>query len=337
MGLKKLKAISLFVALFIVASAAQGLEAGFKLEAFVDAERDRPISIDLWYPTLADAVGTYHYGLGTGRAIEAADIAPGKFPLIMLSHGALGAPRNYSWIAEALARRGYVVAGVAHFGESYVFGPETVDARAVLRSWERPVDVSAAIDFMLTRSTLAESIITQQIGFVGHSSGGATGLYLAGVQFEYQKMTDYCNSAQAAGDRGCDYAQKVTLDLDKIVTGGNYQDERISVFTILDPALGPGFTNFSAIDATILIVGSVENDFLPFEHHAQLVANKLPMVTTHWLKEGAGHFVYLNQCQRNVTANGVPLCIDQPSVSRENVHINLKKHIGEFIDSGFTQ
>ena len=150
-------------------------------------------------------------------------------------------------------------------------------------------------------------------------------------------MTDYCNSAQATGDRGCEYAQNVTLDLDEVSTGGSYQDKRISVFTILDPALGPGFTNFSAIDATILMVASVENDFLPFKYHAQLVANKLPIVTTHWLKEGAGHFVYLNRCQRNITANGVALCTDQPSVSRENIHANLIRHIGDFIEHGFIQ
>lgn len=326
-----------FAGLALSDGAAIVMEAGFSVEIFEDTNRDRPVFVDLWYPVRDQTPQSYDYGLGTGSVVESGRIADGKFPLIILSHGAMGAARNYSWIAEALARSGYIVAGVSHYGESYIHGADTVDHAAVLRSWERALDISATISHMEKKSSLSASVDTKQIGFIGHSSGGATGLQLAGVLFDGQKMIDYCNSPSSTGDKGCDYAAGAIVDRDLDLEGEDYRDERIQAFVILDPALGPGFSDFSGVSpvSRILIVGSVENDFLPFRHHAERIAKTLPNASSHWLAKGEGHFIYLNSCDSDLEANGVPLCKDREGVSREETHHNLRALIGDHFNTSF--
>ncbi|MFK7915274.1 MAG: alpha/beta hydrolase family protein [Pseudomonadales bacterium] len=328
----RLLAVALLQAPFAAAT-----ESGFQLETFTDSRRDRPVLIDWWYPVEQASASAFNYGLGAGRVVEAGTVAKGPFPLILLSHGALGAARNYSWIAEALARSGYIVAGVSHYGESYVFGAGTVDPQAVLRHWERPADISAAIDHITSASGFRHAIDPQRIGFLGHSSGGATALQLAGARLDSQQMGSYCASPRSASDRGCDYADGVDDAIeptDRMAPSPqqSYQDDRLRAFVALDPALGPAFNDYSMIpaDLPILLIASTDNDFLPFEHYAEVIAKGLPQAQTHWLGAGEGHFVYLNQCQRDIAANGVALCRDRPGVSRSATHQTLQQHIIAF-------
>lgn len=319
---------------------AAAFEAGFTLEQFEDSNRERPILIDWWYPIDDQVTSRYNYGLGEGRAVEAAQMSEGTFPLVMLSHGAMGSARNYSWIAELLARNGYVVAGVSHFGESYVYGPETVDPAAVLRVWERPLDISAALSFVETDSVMSGSVDMQRVGFVGHSSGGATAMQLAGVTFDGSRIVEYCATSDSSEDRGCDYARAFSADSPIVGVpdvSTSFEEPRIRVYVALDPALGPGFVDYEKVDPGLafLIVGSIENDFLPFEHHAQQIANGLAGPQTHWLADGEGHFVYLNECDLDLKANGVELCADREGVSRRSVHAALEVLVVEFFAATF--
>ncbi len=321
--------------------ALEAMEAGFQTETFKDADRDRPVLIDWWYPVANQKTYAYDYGLGRGRVVVSGTVALGKFPLVVLSHGAMGAARNYSWIAESLARSGIIVAGISHFGESYMYGDETVDPTSVLDSWERPLDISAALTYIENKSALSSSVDLTKAGFIGHSSGGATAMYLAGVLFDQQLITEYCASSQSTGDRGCDYARSTPAgEIGKNLEEGvkSYVDPRLKTFIVLDPALGPGFFDYTGVDPKlkILIVGSVQNDFLPFQHHAEKYAKNLPNAKHHWLNKGEGHFIYLNECESELKANGVPLCIDRSGVSRSDVHEELKSVIYRFLQQNLS-
>lgn len=81
----------------------------------------------------------------------------------------------------------------------------------------------------------------------------------------------------------------------------------------------------------VLVVGSEDNDFRPFEHHAGRYAALLPNALLLKLSAGEGHFVYLNCCTSDRSANGVPLCVDRAGVDREAVHVPVVSKILDFL------
>jgi len=112
-----------------------------------------------------------------------------------------------------------------------------------------------------------------------------------------------------------------------------YRDARVGAIVALDPAAGPAHDAASLADVRVrvLVVGSKDNDFLPFEHHAGRYARFLPNATLIGLDDGEGHFVYLNSCTSDLAANGVPLCVDRLGVDREKVHAKVAPKILAFV------
>ena len=161
-----------------------------------------------------------------------------------------------------------------------------------------------------------------RVGALGHSSGGATVVALAGGVFSPAAMQRYCASPEAAADRGCDYARTSNVAPAAETEPFDARDGRIRAVVALDPALGPGFDarSLEAIDIPVLVVGAVDNDFLPADMHARRIASAIPGCSFSPLDGGEGHFVFLDECDADLESNGVPLCVDRPGVDRAAVH-----------------
>ena len=302
--------------------------AGYEALRITDPARTRPIQLDVWYP--ADAEETTHrYGLSTGRVATGAPMAIGQFPVILLSHGALGSATNYAWIAERLARSAFVVVGVSHFGESRVFGEATINPATVGDFGARTRDFSFALDFILQRSKWASGVDGGRVGALGHSSGGATMAILAGGQIRMEAMAAFCLSKEGTTDRGCGYRAGATTE---IMSAPPTAEPRVRAIVLLDPAVGPGFDNsgLARVKAPALVVGSVANDFMPFALNPQRYAEFLPNAQVIRLNSREGHFVYLDECSLPVEAMGVPLCSDRPGVVRAVVHQRLGASVIDF-------
>lgn len=314
-------------------------KTGHRRYKWHDRSRNRPVWADLWVPTNdARDERRMFAGLGDGFAVADAPLAEASegFPLMVMSHGANGSAPNYSWLAEYLARRGVVVLGVSHYKESWLYGADTVDPGAVTRLWVRPLDCSFALDQLLSLEEFKSSIDHTRIGAMGHSSGGATAIALAGAVFDPDALAAYCRSDLAVTDRGCNYRQAAGLLVPDEARRA-YGDPRIVAAVLLDPAAGPGFsaTTLAAVRASILVVGSTDNDFLPFEQHAGRYAKYLARATLVKLEGGEGHFVYVNTCDSELAVDGVPLCVDRPGVDREAVHTRLAPQILMFLRHAF--
>jgi predicted dienelactone hydrolase len=311
----------------LLGQGAPPSHAGYQVLRIEDPARTRPIQLDVWYPTSTDET-THNYGLSTGRIASNAPVTPGRLPVILLSHGALGAATNYSWIAEHLARSGYLVVGVSHFGESPVFGQASVDPTTVSHFGVRTRDLSFVLDFVVERSRWASQADRTRVGALGHSSGGATMAMLAGGQYQPQAMAAYCNSQAGAEDRGCRYPRGTGI----ADTEAPSAARGVRAMVLLDPAVGPGMTQASLADLTIptLVVGSVDNDFIPFAANAERYARLIPNAAVLRLDRGEGHFVYLDECSLPIEAMGVPLCTDRPGVVRRDVHARLADRIVQF-------
>lgn len=303
--------------------------AGYAVLRVTDDSRSRPVHLDVWYPA-SSAEQPLNYGISMGLAARGTAVSGSNIPVVLLSHGAMGAATNYSWLAERLARRGYLVLGVSHFGESPVFGPP--DPATASLFGDRTRDLEFALAFLVERSAYARHVDPGRIAIVGHSSGGAAALMLAGAEFRSPAVVQHCQSAAGHQDKGCLYGSTAPV-----------QDEgrtpvptkrRLRAVVVLDPAVGPGFTGagLQALETPVLVVGSTGNDFLPFDSHAGRIARLLRHDVLLKLEQGEGHFVFLDECNLPLEAHGVKLCTDQRGVSRSSVHENLAAAIGAFLD-----
>jgi len=165
-----------------------------------DETRARPLTVEIWFPVgrVDDEAAPHRYSFITGdyyespRAVSAsaADAAPGRFPLVVYSHGSGGLRFNHSDFTETLAGHGYVVVAPDHTGNTAVEqvlgtqdGLETI-------ALNRPLDVIAVIDAMTAADDpetkgWVDIVDPESVAVAGHSFGGYTTLAVAaGIELE---------------------------------------------------------------------------------------------------------------------------------------------------------
>lgn len=140
------------------------------------AQRTAPLSSG---PPSAAASSLDLFDAGRSRAVPIALYgAEGRpRPLALVSHGYGGTNRAYSFLAEALVARGYVVASVQHELAGDPEMPTTGEPAVVRRPWwERGADnLEYAIRELRARRIAAPG----RVLLVGHSNGGDTSMLLA--------------------------------------------------------------------------------------------------------------------------------------------------------------
>ena len=311
------------------------LPAGYTVLETRDKDRSRPILLDIWYPAAPTSTEVpFDYKPGaTGKVAPDAPPLDDVAPVVVVSHGIYGTARNYSWLTEDLARRGFIVAGVSHYGESPAYGPQTVNSTSLLQPWDRPRDCSAALDFLLSHPRFGRLADPLRIGAVGHSSGGAAVLALAGAVYDPEAMREYCRSETSRGDRSCRFARALSREEEELARR-SHRDERIHAVVAMDPSLGPGHNarSLAGVLIPVHIVGAVEDDFLPFQHHAGRYARLIAGASLTPLAHGEGHFVFVDECSEDSAIQGVPVCRDRDGVQRAVVHGRLAEIIGKFLE-----
>ena len=287
----------------------------------------RPVKLDLWYKT-DNCPKQNNATLCDAKKQQSTNIA-------ILSHGAMGAAIDYSWLAYPLAAKGWTVIGMNHYGESWRYGQKNIDPSTVTRFWQRTEDISFVIDSLGSILPSYSNEQSHNIVVIGHSSGGQTAAALAGVTMSFEQMSEYCQSERSTGDLGCTYAKKGVAHAPSshAQLKRSSVDKRINRIIMLDPALGPAATvdSLSQVSIPSLVVGSLNNDFLPFEHHAKYYAAHMPQSQLVTLDQNEGHFVYLNKCDHQHKAQSVSLCEDRKGVNREQVHRQLIGRVFAFL------
>jgi predicted dienelactone hydrolase len=153
-----------------------------------DARAPRPLAATIWYPAAAGSeernwdVGVFHFGQSALDApfAESPSGEHARRPLIVLSHGTGGSAAQLSWLAEALAQAGFVVASVNHHGNTATES-EPAPGGFVL-PWERALDLRALLDQLARDPQLGAHVDTTRVGAAGFSLGGYTALALIGAR-----------------------------------------------------------------------------------------------------------------------------------------------------------
>ena len=244
----------------------------------VSGMEPRPVTVEVYYPSTADAVAGVAEDVVKVLGIDIVatpafrDVAraPGSFPLILFSHGNNGIRFQSFFFAAHLASHGFVVVCPDHHGNTFVDSLlGIVDPQSVAN---RPRDLSFLIDQFLAFNTetgnfFRGALDPARIGVSGHSFGGYTTFAIAGGETPV----------------------------------GTFTDTRVKAIFPQAP-----FTSifdddfFAAITVPTLIVGGSIDETTPFPDEQQRPFDLLPAgATVVGLAEitDAGHFTFSDFCE----------------------------------------
>lgn len=304
-------------------------QIGQQTFSFMDESRHRPVVTEVWYPTsdtlkVSDKAFSpfiRQYTVRNGR------LPTGKMPLIMLSHGTGGGRLTMEWLAQGLVKNGFMVAAVDHWGNTY----DNKVPLEFLKPWERPLDIRFALTALLTNTPFSTVIDSQRIGAAGFSFGGYTVIALAGALLDYKALLTYYKTkgrqeidipelpgvAQYLDDPSLQAAIKKLPSL---------QDNRLSAFLAISPALGQGFIGtdqMKAIQKPVYVIGSHSDKMAPVKTNAYHYHELISGSNYYEFKGKTGHYVMLNEATEEVKKSDPIYFTDDLTVDRHKVHAEV--------------
>lgn len=270
-----------------------------------DKLNHKPMSVEVWYPA---APGTKERGLLYGDVYPgwaARDAAPAELanttPLIVVGHGLKSSRFDMSWLAEALASDGMIVAAVDHPGTT----AETWDNIEAVKMWRRAGQLSAVIDELLVHETFGPRIDSKRIGALGHSAGGSAVLLLAGAEINPDLFAKrYPASAP--------------------VPKGVGHDARVRAIIALAPGTGRVFDvpGIQQMKQPALICSGTADWETPEKFNAAFYHQALPNSIWHSFPN-AGHYTFKPVCNFYGKVRSRALCLDHWNVDRSAVHAQV--------------
>lgn len=324
--------LRLFLSLvFLTPLFAEEYIVGSRTVKFYDNGRNRPIVFDIWYQAKKEAPQKKRQSYWREES-EARDAPiPSEIhdkPLIIFSHGNGGDRYSLLWLVHPLVKKGYVVVGVDHFGNTwYNKLPEHF-----LAFWHRPQDVSYVLDHLATHTEFSLLIDESRIGFFGYSLGGLTGIWLMGGQaLKLQKPTPEETKSKEFPVK---ISQRVIDSIDWQEAKELYFDERIKASFLIAPAFGQLFSpeNLKRINVPTFIVSGTDDMLVPPAPNALYYANNIPHAKYDRI-ERAGHYVFLREINPKAYRK-LPSYLHQDAegVDREKVHKEVSEMAISFFD-----
>ncbi|MBS0656254.1 MAG: hypothetical protein JSR46_10785 [Verrucomicrobia bacterium] len=321
---------------------------------YTDSSREfdgkpRLIEVAIWYPA-SPSTPTQNVEFGIWKIQDAARNAPlysqeKKLPLVLFSHGYSGNQWVGTWFAEYLAARGYIVAVVRHYGNSY----RNMIPELCARPWNRPQDLKFALDQLLEHPLLKEHIDTSRIGAAGFSQGGITSMWLGGVQAALsadilkeqitvtqnpilQQMHFKDIPAQRPNTILDNFTQK---DFDQ--ANQSYRDERIKAAFVIAPGIDEKnvmFTKEGLSKACIpmhIQIGQAEERQAIDD--ASFFAQAIPHCLFTVIPGEVGHMTLLNEGTEEGKKIKPEYTVDHPSVDRAAVHAQVAADALHFFET----
>ena len=303
--------------------------AGFRDRLF---DKD-PFPLAIWYPSGLAEKPVRHMGVASTAARGAAFASDGPFPMVVFSHGSEGHRFNQFWLAEYLARRGYIVAAPQHVGDNYL---DPSDARQLTIIERRPREMEIALDLLLDHGDIAPHIDQNKIYALGHSAGGATVLKMAGWDFDAKAWQSYCAVNADKDHVICQYAPQ-----DHHIEGlqGRYgrpvvsvRDDRISAVVAITPAFGVAATDDGLADINVpVLFVEADTDEILLDHVNAAHFRKLLKGRAKFVRiKGAGHYSFLPKCTPYIAENFGYLCRDFGR-DRQAIHRTVEQVVYGFL------
>lgn len=269
-----------------------------------DEANDLSYPVLVQYPTYTPSK-SINFGPYAMDVSPDAPIANGQFPLVIISHGNSGSHLIYRTISTHLARNGFVVAMLEHFGNNR---RNNELGQSVKNLEYRPRHISLTIDNLVANTDLGQGIMQDKIAVVGHSFGGYTALALAG------------------GKPWTQAGEQVEVQ----------NDSRVKAVVLMAPAAGYFMPDNSLDQVTIPIFLLIaEHDpYTPQKWTADVILNGVPDKSKITLQEvkNAGHFSFISPFPPNMKRAGFLPSTDPEGFDREAFHRQLPKDVFNFLN-----
>lgn len=304
-------------------------------------QRGTEIDFNTWYPATPGGSAIKVGGNGVFYGTPAGRNAPhqsGRFPMVVISHGAGGNAGQFGWIASKLAQAGFVVVLPNHPGTT----TGNASAEAAIRVWERPADVSAVLDEITENAEAYPYIDTNNISILGFSAGGYTAMATAGARVNPDLLQRFCDDTDH-GMSDCAFLAHFGVDLhdfDLSPAAQDLRDPRIGAAVIIDPGIVETLTDHSLeqIDIPMLIINLGQEATIPIGVYARPASERIP-AAQYTIVEDATHFSFLAQCKprgaKILSDEGEPdpLCDDAGGRSRADLHNELSEIIVAYLEA----
>lgn len=320
------------IALLLTTTTAFADPAGYR-DLSIDApHHGRPLTGAVYYPSAGGgtpetyAENPVFFGV---PAIKDADLAQGKHPLVLLSHGLGGHIRSLGWLSTALAESGAIVVAVNH--PNSTFGD--FDLKNGLQHWTRVQDMELALDTILADPEMGALIDPDRIMAAGFSYGGWTSLSLAGLHGNHASYVAHCAQFGEASSH-CNDLMRGGIDLQDVDIpkwNADYRDARISSVFSIEPGLIWGMTPDDATsitaDVTLMSLGEGESRLLATDFDLAELPTVLPQADIIRIVPGT-HFSVLPLCKPQGAAileeeKDDPVCTDPEGTDRAVLHSKI--------------
>lgn len=315
----------------LMSSAAAADPVGLRLSSEPMAHQDTPVRTAIWYPAQGGTPERFAENpvfVGVDVVMQAAP-APGRHPVIALSHGLGGGIESIAWLAAALAERGAVVVSVSHPNTTF----SDFDLTDGARHWTRAQDLSAALDLVQADPALGPLLDTGRVMAAGFSYGGWTALSLGGARSNHAGFVQTCTDLV---DRlvHCDafLAPEVGLaDIDPADWNGDHSDARVTHVVAIDPGFVWGLeaADLDAVIPQVRMIGlGAGADRMPAtDFDASGLTALLPQARVDRIAPGH-HFTAMPLCQPAGAAiledeQDDPVCTDPAGADRAAIHARI--------------
>ncbi|UTV29179.1 alpha/beta hydrolase family protein [Photobacterium atrarenae] len=265
-------------------NAGDSTEIGLQVKRIYSPDRQRDVEIYYWYPTHAqgasETFGESKVFLSTD-VIRDAEIAPGQYPVVLLSHGGMrSAFVHTGWIAAALVKQGYMVVVPKPPGFD-ALQPQSAPYELV----RRPSDISLALSSLKQHPALDQYVDHSRVFGAGFFLGGTAMMTLAGAKVSPDAYKASCEHAGVNID--CQWFSANQVDFTAIrdeLIAGTTTDPRIKSYVVINPELTQTFDEQSlkAISVPVAVLdlsGSAKAALAPAKSLSEIPQLKLSRVS----------------------------------------------------------
>jgi predicted dienelactone hydrolase len=307
---------------------------GLRQVEFADARYGpRTLSMAVFYPALVDETLAKPFVMPFFTELtfyKDAEIAfdGEKRPLVMLSHGRGSNGLSYAWFAQTLASRGYIVAAPYHWrANSY----DSTIAYLANKLWQRPRDISLAIDFLLNDPLWGNAIDAEKIGVAGHSQGGFTSLWIGGAKVDEDKFLTFQKGWKNNQAVPAHLREELPLDPAPAL---DVHDKRIKAAFAMAPgiikAFGMDEAGLGAMTIPVYITVGARDTQTPPAENGAFAAEHIPGAKLVIIPGLVDHEIFVNECDDEGRDEFPESCIDAPGVDRHAIHKDVGAAALEF-------